>query len=73
MSEKNGFGELLEQSVLSDDILGLLVVGKQLIDQLLVDCHGFFILLSPMAITQSYLHSRPAIRHACAFKPTIYL
>src|SRR5215472_19049007 len=44
------FGELLEQPVLPDDILGFLVVSEQLIDQLLVDCHGPFILLSPMAI-----------------------
>ncbi|MGC2185190.1 MAG: hypothetical protein WA637_18070, partial [Terriglobales bacterium] len=33
-----------------DDILGLLVVCEQLIDQLLVDCHGVFHFLPPMAI-----------------------
>ena len=32
--------QLLEQTVLPDGIFGFLVVGEQLIDQLLVDCHG---------------------------------
>ncbi|MGA8308440.1 MAG: hypothetical protein WB755_00300, partial [Terriglobales bacterium] len=32
------------------DILGLLVVGEQLIDQLLVDCHGVFHFLPPIAV-----------------------
>jgi hypothetical protein len=47
---QHGPGELFQQPVLADDILGLLVVGEQLIDQFLVDCHGSFILLSPTAI-----------------------
>jgi len=31
---QDGFGELFEQTVLPDDILGLLVVGQQLLDEL---------------------------------------
>ena len=55
-SLQDGFGQFLEQSVLSDDILGFLVVGQQLIDQLLVDGHGIFILLFTWPFTQFYLH-----------------
>ena len=50
------FGQLLEQTVLPDDILGFLVVGEQLVDQLLVDGHGISILLFPWSFTQFYLH-----------------
>jgi len=50
LSFQNGFGELFEQTVLPDDILGLLVICQQLIDQLLVDCHGAFHFLPPMAV-----------------------
>src|SRR5258705_8892684 len=39
-SLQDGLGEFLEQTVLPDDILGLFVVDQQLVDQLLVDCHG---------------------------------
>ena len=54
---QNGFGQLLEQTVLPDDILGFLVVGQQLVDQLLVDCHGVsYFLLLPWPFTQFYLH-----------------
>src|SRR6202041_1092342 len=49
-SFQNGFGQLLEQAVFPDDILGLLVVGEQLVDQLLVDCHGFSYFLTPMSV-----------------------
>ena len=45
-SFQDGFGQLFEQTVLPDDILGLLVVGEQLIDQLLVDGHGVFYISS---------------------------
>src|SRR5215831_5325887 len=41
---------LLEQTVFPDDILGLLVVTEQLIDHLLVDCHGSFHFLPPIAV-----------------------
>src|ERR1051326_3138731 len=44
-SLQDGLGQFLEQPVLPDDILGFLVVGQQLINQLLVDSHGTFILL----------------------------
>ena len=47
---QNGLGQLFEQTVLPDDILGLLVICQQLIDQLLVDCHGAFHFLPPMAV-----------------------
>src|SRR6266849_8782876 len=49
-SFQNRFGQLLEQTVFPDDILGLLVVGEQLINQLLVDCHGVFHFLPPIAV-----------------------
>src|ERR1700751_1350789 len=49
-SFQNRFGQLFEQTVLPDDILGLLVIYEQLIDQLLVDCHGAFHFLPPMAV-----------------------
>ena len=41
----NTRNQFLEQSVLPDDIFGFFVVSQQLIDQLLVDGHGIFILL----------------------------
>src|SRR5262249_21988765 len=47
---QNGLGQLLEQTVFPDDILGLLVVTEQLIDHLLVDCHGSFHFLPPIAV-----------------------
>ena len=43
-------GQLLEQTVLANDIFGFLVVRQQLIDQLLVDGHGIFHFLPPMAV-----------------------
>src|ERR1019366_8093971 len=49
-SLQDGLGQLLEQAVLPDDILGLLIVGEQLVDQLLVDCHGVSYFLNPMAV-----------------------
>src|SRR5580658_4366556 len=49
-SFQNGFSQLFEQPVLPDDILGLLVVGQQLVDQLLVDCHGVSYFPTPMAV-----------------------
>src|SRR5713226_8470701 len=49
-SFQNRFGQLLEQTVFPDDILGLLVVGEQLINQLLVDCHWVFHFLPPIAV-----------------------
>src|SRR5215813_14435009 len=49
-SFQNGLGQLFEQTVFPDDILGPLVVSEQLIDQLLVDCHGFSHFLPPMAV-----------------------
>src|SRR5205807_5911412 len=55
-SFQDRFGQLFEQSVLPDDILGFLVRGQQLVDQLLVDGHGIFILLFPWPFTQFYLH-----------------
>jgi hypothetical protein len=51
-SLQNGFGQLFEQTVLPDDILGLLVVGEQLIDQLLVDAMGSPIFFLPWSFTQ---------------------
>ncbi len=55
---QEGFGQLFEQTVLPDDILGLLVVGEQLINQLLVDCHGSPSFFLPWPFTQFYLHPR---------------
>jgi len=55
-SFQDGFGQLFEQTVLPDDILGSLVVSQQLIDQLFVDCHGSPILNLPWPFTQFYLH-----------------
>jgi hypothetical protein len=47
---QDGFGELFEQTVFPDDILGLLVVGQQLVDQLHVDGHGFSYFQLPMTV-----------------------
>src|SRR5947209_12191081 len=58
-SLQDGFGQFLEQAVLPDDILGFLVVGQQLVDQLLVDSLGIFILLFfPQPFTQFSLFAR---------------
>jgi len=66
-SLQDGFGQFFEQAVLPDDILGLLVVGQQLVDQLLVDSHGTFILLFfPQPFTQFYLYPPGLIRSARA-------
>jgi hypothetical protein len=56
-SFQNRFGQLFEQTVLPDDILGLLVVGEQLIDQLLVDGHGVSYFLPPV------IFGKPASDH----------
>src|ERR1019366_5080887 len=47
---QDGLGQFLEQAVFPDDILGLLVVAEQLVDQLLVDCHGTSYFLPPMVV-----------------------
>src|SRR5437588_10894757 len=66
-SLQDGFGQFLEQAVLPDDILGFLVVGQQLVDQLLVDSHGTFILLFfPQPFTQFYLYPRQDERQKTA-------
>src|SRR5207302_4689336 len=46
-SFQDSFGQLFEQTVLPDDILGFLVLGEQLVDQLLVDGHGISFSSSP--------------------------
>src|SRR5713101_4101410 len=65
-SFQNRFGQLLEQTVFPDHILGLLVVGEQLINQLLVDCHGVFHFLPPIAVyTVLFTPSAPAEVDKC--------
>src|SRR5437016_129780 len=58
-SFQDSFGQLFEQTVLPDDILGFLVLGEQLVDQLLVDGHGISFSSSPGRLHSSIYTLRP--------------
>src|SRR5260370_25568329 len=49
------FGELFQEAVLADDVFRLLVIGQQLINEVLVDSHRFLILLVRWSFTQLLL------------------
>src|SRR6266849_1920839 len=72
-SFQNRFGQLLEQTVFPDDILGLLVVGEQLINQLLVDCHGVFHFLPPIAVYTVLFTPSPAKNYRFAATITCFV